>query len=256
MICKISHRILPLLAGILLAASPSLSAQSEAPAEEPVLLYNISYSLQFPAGELSERFGRNSTIGMEVEFITPSNWIIGGGGYFMFGNFVNENVLANLYNADTILYAEQGEPAFLALRERGFYAGLHTGKLVQLPVRKARAGIRFTLGGGLLQHKIRLQEDPQAFVPQIAGDYKKGYDRLTNGFALNQQIGFQFLSRNERINFYLAFEATQGFTRNRRDWNIDTQMTDTANRLDLLFGIRLNWSLPFYKFGTGESRNY
>ena len=233
----------------------TLNAQSEREYDAK-LLFNISYGYQFPAGDIADRFGTNSNVGIQVELLNEQNWIFGVEGYYMFGTDVKENVLQNIINADTIIYGEQGEPALLSLKERGFYLGLHAGKLITFPTAKGRSGIRATLGGGLLQHKIRIQEDPQAFVAQIDGDLKKGYDRLTNGFALNQTLGYQYLSRNQRINFYIAFEATQGFTQNRRDWNIDTMTADTESKLDLLFGIRLNWILPFYDLGEGTSVQY
>ena len=48
------------------------------------------------------------------------------------------------------------------------------------------------------------------------------------------------------INFTLGVEAIQGFTQNRRSFNFDTQMQDTAMRLDALLGAKLTWTLPFY----------
>ncbi|MBR9922664.1 MAG: hypothetical protein GYB31_17675 [Bacteroidetes bacterium] len=244
--------LLPLL-GFLF--SLSLNGQSDIK-EEPVITYNISYGPQLPAGDLANRFGWNSSIGMDVEYISSSNWIFGVGGYFMFGNNVKENTIEFLYSPDTLLYAETGEPAFIGLRERGFYAGAHIGKLIPIQSKRARTGLRLILGSGLLQHKIRVQEDATVFVGQIAGDYKKGYDRLTNGLAFNQQIGWQYMSRNNRINFFIALEATEAFTQNRRSWNIDQMAVDTESRLDMLFGLRINWILPVFEPGTGDSDYY
>ncbi|MEO1715307.1 MAG: hypothetical protein AAFU60_18420, partial [Bacteroidota bacterium] len=49
-----------------------------------------------------------------------------------------------------------------------------------------------------------------------------------------------------RVNFYAGFEIMEGFTVNRRSFNFDTQMADTTPRLDILYGFRLGWTLPFY----------
>jgi hypothetical protein len=99
---------------------------------------------------------------------------------------------------------------------------------------------------GLFQHKIRIQDDPQVVVSSLAGDYKKGYDRLTNGLAITEFIGYQHFAKNRLINFYAGIELTQGFTQNRRDYNFDTFERDDAKRFDGLVGFKLGWVLPFY----------
>ena len=96
---------------------------------------------------------------------------------------------------------------------------------------------------GVLQHKIRI-EDRTGGLPQLVGDYKKGYDRMTNGLALTEFIGYQHFSNDGRINFYVGFEFTQGFTKNRRSWDFLTQQRMDNNRLDLLNGLRIGWTLP------------
>jgi hypothetical protein len=142
----------------------------------------------------------------------------------------------------------------VVLRQRGFYVGAKFGKLFPLSESNPRSGIRVTLGAGLLEHKIRVQDDSRQ-VNQVAGEYRKGYDRLTNGLALNQFVGYQLLGKNRLINFYAGLEFTQGFTQNRRDWNFDTMEQESGERLDLLFGIRLGWVLPFY-FGGNVADSY
>ena len=211
-----------------------------------VLLFNLSYGGQVPGGDLADRFGINGYLGAGLDYLLANNWAFGFEGHILFGSEVKNDVLSILRNPEGGIYADNGTLAEVTLRERGFYLGAHLGKLIPVSAANRRSGIRINLGAGLLQHKVRVQEDPQAFVPQIAGDNKKGYDRLTNGLALNQFIGYQYLSKNRRINFFVGFDLTQAFTQNRRSWNFDTLGVDTAKRLDLLFGFRAGWSLPFY----------
>lgn len=224
-----------------------LPAQESAANEGPGLLFGISYAYQVPGGDLADRFGSNFNLGGGLDFITnESNWILGLHGQFLFGSEVKNDVLAALRTPEGFIYGNNKSVADIQLRERGFYAGLRAGKLISLSADNPRAGLRLTLSGGLLQHKIRIQEDPVSRVPQVEGDYKKGYDRLTNGFALQQFIGYQLLGREGRINFYGGLEFTQAFTENRRAVNFDTSQAETGERLDLLFGIRVGWVLPFY----------
>lgn len=214
-------------------------SQSEFPS---AWLFSINYAVQFPGGNLSERFGTNTNIGMTTEYLTKkSSIILGIEGNYLFGGNVKEQVLSNLlYN--NIIYGRDKAVASIGLKERGFYAGLFVGKLFSFS-KNQRSGLRCTFGSGLLQHQIRLQDNNET-VPQITGDYKKGYDRLTNGLALNQFIGYQLISKSRRVNFYIGLEFTEGFTQSRRDYNFDTMQADSAKRIDLLYGIRAGWTLP------------
>src|SRR5690606_10623621 len=124
---------------------------------------------------------------------------------------VKEDVLAGIRGPDGLLISNDRSVADIQLRERGFYVGGHLGKLFRLSDFNPKTGIRLTVGAGVLQHQIRLQEEVNVSVSAISGDYKKGYDRLSNGLALNQFIGYQHFSLNRRINFYAGFEFTQAF---------------------------------------------
>ena len=220
------------------------------------LIPKISFAAQLPGGHLEERFGQSLSFGLGLEYITnKNNWIIGLDFNYLFGTDVKEDVLANLRTPDGNIIGNDRSFADVVLRERGFYTGLSLGKLFLLSQKEKRSGIRFSLGAGLLQHKIRVQNDPTKGVPQLEGDYQKGYDRLTNGLALNQYIGYQMLSNDGRINFTAGFEFTQGFTKNRRNFNFDTQMFDDTDRKDYLYAFRVTWMIPFY-FGKGTEDIY
>lgn len=216
------------------------------------LLINLSYAFQIPGEDLSSRFGSNFNLGLNTEYITnKSNFIFGLEGQFIFGNNVKTDVLANLRTPQGDIIADDKTIANILLRQRGFYVGGLIGKIFSLSPSNPRSGIRLSLGVGLLQHKIRIQDDPTRDVSPVAGDYKKGYDRLSNGFALTQFIGYQLLSTNRRMNFYIGFELTEGFTQSRRDFNIDTRDVETERRFDVLYGFRAAWVVPFY-FGSGS----
>lgn len=220
------------------------------------LLVNMSFGGQTPAGDLASRFGLNLNVGGGVDFLTRErNFIFGIEGSYIFGTDVRQDVIASLKTADGFIIANDRAYADIQLRQRGFYVGAIVGKLFSLSATNPRSGIRATFGLGLLQHKIRIQDDPFRGVPQLDEAYKKGYDRLSNGLTLSQFIGYQLLSADKRQNFYAGFDFVQGFTKNRRDFNFDTRTQDTEQRIDLLFGFRVGWVLPFY-LGKGSDEIY
>jgi len=231
---------------MLLALAATAAAQTEKGNEGHILLAHFKFAVQVPGGDLSERFGANQNISAALEWMHKSNWVLGLESSLLFGTDVKEDPLAGLRDENGLLFGDFGEPASVQLRQRGLHLGAYLGRLFPLSAANRRAGIRITLGAGILQHRIRIQEDPQVFVSLLTDDYKKGYDRLTQGLALKQFVGYQYLSKNRRINFFAGLEFEQAFTTSRRDFDFDTMQKDERSRTDLLFGLRIGWTLPFY----------
>jgi len=260
---RLFFAVLPalLMAGPALAQNPTQRPGPRA-LQTPIntdkaLLLHISYAFQTPGGDLKDRFGTNFDVGGGLEWMTAKgNWIFGLDGGYLFGSTVKTDVLAGLRTPEGFIIGNDRAYADIQLRERGFHSSLLVGKLFSLSEVNKRSGIRATLGGGFIQHRIRIQDDPSRSVPQLSKEYKKGYDRLTNGFLLTQFIGYQYLGTDRRANFFAGIECSQGFTQNRRDFNFDTRSSDDAKRLDLLFGIRVGWTLPFYLNSNPSSIYY
>ena len=102
------------------------------------------------------------------------------------------------------------------------------------------------IGAGYMQHKINIYDVGKS-LPQLKGDLKKGYDRLTGGFACTQFLGYLYLSENRMANFYAGFEFNEGFTKGLRGLQYDTMASDAAKRTDVQIGFRVGWILPLYK---------
>ncbi len=214
--------------------------------EGSVLLMNFSYGGQFPGADLGDRFGKNFLAGIGADYYTKNNWIIGLQGDFLFGKIVKTDVLANLKGETGFVYADDCGIADIKLRERGLHLSAHFGRVFAFSEANKRSGLRVTIGGGFLQHKIRIQDEPQVYVSSVSKSYRKGYDRLTNGFALSEFVGYQFIANNRLVNFSIGAEFIQGFTQGRRSFNFDTRSSGLDKRLDLLYGFRLTWTLPLF----------
>lgn len=211
-----------------------------------VVLLDFQFGPSWPSGDLADRFGNNSTIGLGGDFLTKSNWILGLNSNFHFGTNVKTDVLAHLRDSEGLIYSDDSGITDVKLRQRGLFIGGHIGRLFAISQTHKRSGIRLTVGGGFFQHKIRIQDEPNVYVSMLSKEYKKGYDRYTNGFALTEFIGYQFLSQSRMVNFMLGLELTQGFTQNRRSFNFDTREQETAKRLDLLTTLKFGWIIPMY----------
>lgn len=207
------------------------------------ILVNIHYGGEFPTGILAERFGAGFSIGLSPVYMSGNQWLFGVDAKVLFGGEVKEDVLTNLRTSTGEIIGQDKGFALVSLNQRGYFIGGTIGKIIPLTDDR-RSGIRVTGSVGVLRHKIRI--DDGGNLPQLANEYRLGYDRLTYGLGFTEFVGYQYLSRNRLVNFYVGAEFTQGFTQNRRTVNYDTGLAETAPRFDNLIGFKFGWILPLY----------
>ena len=212
----------------------------------PALMLEFNYGFFLPAGDLANRFGGCSAIGPTMKYKTKNNIVIGVEGSFLFGNNVKENeILKNITTQSGNVIGIEGLFEDYTFSERGFYTRGEIGKIISFKKPNANSGIYVALGAGFLQHKIRFDVD-KGLVPQLNDDYQKGYDRLTNGIAISQFVGYRYFTEYKFLNFFAGIEFIQAFTKNRRSWNFDTFSHETNLRKDLLYGIKAGLVVPIY----------
>lgn len=211
--------------------------------DKPKIWLEITYGAHLPAGILAQRFGFTTSVGGDVVRRVPSRWFYGVSGYYFFGYDLREDPLANYRTAQGSILDQDREIGIMSADERGFYVGGIVGKIIPFIPSLPNAGIRVSLSGGYLQHFIRLKDD-NARIPLLQGDYAKGFDRLTDGVALTEFVGFHYASPRGFFSAYIGTEFTQGFTHSVRAYQYDLGPTrDETTRLDLLNGLRIGWTL-------------
>lgn len=212
-----------------------------------ILQFDLNYSFHVPGGDMADRFGVSSTVGVSLTYKHKSNWLIGADFNYIFGGIIKDSsqVLSALMTETGYIINRYGEYGSVLLSERGFYLGAKVGRVIPLFGQNKNSGLVINAGAGLLQHHIRI-ENKDNNTPPVLGDYKKGYDRLTNGLAMREFVGYQYLDNNNKINFYFGFEFYQAWTMCRRDYNFDIMGPDNTKRNDYLMGIKVGWILPLY----------
>lgn len=223
-----------------------------------VNLVLISAVGQLPAADFAKRFGLGSNLRLEFHRLLPNNLMWGVSAGALVGNQVREtDIASNLTTAQGEIIDENGNFAVLELQERGITAMAHIAKIYVLKgiSPNQNSGLVVQGGIGFVQHKINIYSSG-GYVPQLSGAYKKGYDRLTNGVALQQSIGYQNLSNNRRKNFYAGIDLIESLTKNRRSYNFNTQTADNKLRLDIMIGLKIGFILPLYKKFADEYISY
>ena len=207
---------------------------------------SINAGAQLPAGNIQKYFGPNFSLGLDVLYKTKKNILFGAYGHFIFGGSVKyDSLLRGIATQEGFILNQNGQYGTVRLYERGMNLGLRTGMIFPILGSNPNSGIMITAGIGLLQYKIRI-ETLLDDIPQLSTAYKKGYDRLTNGLNLNEFIGYFNLDNRKRLNYYFGFELNQAFTKNRRDYNFDTESKDDRLHYDFLNGFRIGFIIPFY----------
>lgn len=220
-----------------------------------VLSADITYAVHQPRGDLAARFGSSLEIGLGADFITKkSRFIFGLSGTVMFGNTVKDDVLSIITNEDGNIIGTDQIVGIVSLKQRGFYVGGRVGKIFKV-ASNSLSGIRFTVGAGLLQHKIRVQDDLES-VNIVAGQNVKGFDRLTNGLAFHQFLGYQHFGKSGLFNVFGGVEAYEGFTMSRRSFDNTLMRRDDQDRLDILLGLKVGFSIKFNLNETGDEIYY
>jgi hypothetical protein len=189
---------------IMLVFTGMLSAQRDITKDAlGTSMIDFHYIFQVPSQDMAERFGVNSALGAGYAFKTKSNWIVGIEMNYMFSQ--------NVKNSDSLLYdlevhpgefiiSNNGGSAEIRLHERGVNGFVKFGKVFPVLSPNPNSGFFATVGIGYMGYKIRIDNvASQALIfangPEGYNDYIKGYDRLTGGFAISENIGYLFFEQ-------------------------------------------------------------
>jgi hypothetical protein len=210
---------------------------------------DVHYGLHIPGGDLEERFGLSSGAGASVFFKTKKNILFGIDLNYEFGDDVKieDSLFANLYTDEGFIIDGDGLYAEVFTYERAWMGMGKIGMVFPWFGPNDNCGPFLMLGGGYMMHKVRIYNQDMT-APQIKDEYKKGYDRLTGGFALSQQLGYFFIGNKKSYSFTASFEIIEAFTKPLRDYQFDLMGPEPQDtRLDLLYGIRVSWMIPLFR---------
>ncbi len=229
--------------------------------EEATRIWNIEFKLAYdvPFADMAVRFGNSFRIGAGIKLKTKSNWTFGAENMFIVGGAVKEpGLMQNLLTNNQGIINLFGEELTPGIFQRGYIIGVQAGKVLPYLNMNPNSGLTAQTGIGFMQYKINLFDEDNNLSPLLTDpntglDYKKGYDRLTNGIYLKQFLGYTHYSANKRINFVTGFDFIYAFNQGRRDYLFDVQKPGNEKRTDILIGYNFTWVIPIYKKNTEET---
>jgi hypothetical protein len=224
-------------------------------------MFQATYSFQLPGADTKTTYGFSNTIGGSFIYKTDQNWLWTLNGNFIFGNQLNLDRIGIFGEGITTVDGEviSGDGIFssFATYERGAHFQVEIGKLFPYKP-NPNSGFFIQAGLGYLFNRIRI-EDQFDITPQIANDYKYGYDQMRGGFASHAEAGYLFMSDTRIFNWSVSLEVTYARTKHLRDYDFrvfydesgtprPVGPTDPNKRYnDLYYGIRVSWIIPTYQ---------
>lgn len=209
----------------------------------------VAYGANWTGGDLKERYGYTSHISLMAGYKTKRNWVYSIDANYHFCDRVNfGDPYAALRDSKGNLTDQNGDIAIVLISHRGVNVNASIGRVIPVLSPNRNSGLFLQFGSGFYGHKMR-SESVDHFVPSVENEYKKGYDRLTQGINTSEFIGYAFMANRGIINFYGGLYFMQGFTRNQRNIFFDQPNTPVSKdlRMDLQYGIKLGWFIPIYK---------
>lgn len=238
-----------LLILILLQVFTSYSQRNVKDSSISTPLIGVHYGGNWTGGDLADRYGYFNHIGINAGYKFKSNWYLGLDANFMFSNQTRmTGLFDHLVDDKGNITDINGDIAKVLVYPRGMNVNATVGRLIPVYSPNKNSGLMFQTGLGFLAHHLRIETNEQV-IPQLELTYKKGYDRLSMGVNFHQFIGYSFLSNGGFYNFYGGFYIQEGLTKNKRTIFFDQPdvPVSTKTMLDLQYGFRLGWYIPFYK---------
>ncbi|MFN3952659.1 MAG: hypothetical protein ACK4KT_09685 [Thermaurantimonas sp.] len=218
---------------------------------------NLGFSI--PSDELSERFGHSYRAGTGCFFRTFSGWTFGVEGDFWFGERVltRDKILKSVSNEQGVLLDHLGLEANLMTFQRGWIGSAFLGKLLPILNHNPNSGVLITLGGGYIQHRIRLESGhQQSIIYQIENEYQRGYDRLNIGWQGRIYVGYLHAGNFQTYNFMVGIEHLLGRTISVRGFDYAAGQADENTLVNGLTTLKISWFFSMYKERITRDKKY
>lgn len=232
---------------LLVSLSPARGQESIQDSSIALGLLQISYRGLMPGGDMADRFGYSSALGVDLAWKFENQFYAGIGGHAWFSEAIQDTQLLRNLSTGGFLIGDNGQLTDVRILGSGFVIPIKGGRQFTLPIMpNPNTGFYLEVGGQFLYHHIKMNPQSET-VSAIDKEYAKGYDRLVYGFGLVEGFGFRYLGSKGYLNFSIGLELSQNFTRGRRSLHFDTGQVGTEKRLDLLGGLHFSWIFPLYE---------
>lgn len=207
-------------------------------------LLQVSYRGLLTGGDMADRFGFNSQLGLDFSWKLANQFYGTIGAQALVSDDIRDTALLQNILTGGLLVTDNGLLSDVRLIQAGFVIPVSVGRLFTLPIfPNPNTGIFVEVGGQYMQHWINITPTDE-LVAAVSGEYAKGYDRMTGGFGIREAIGFRYIGNSGYVNFSIGLEFSQNFTNGLRSIQYDTGQPGIQGRRDYLSGFYVSWIYP------------
>ncbi len=226
--------------------------------EKSWILMHVAATYSVNAGDWADRYPAYTALPLRLEYYHKNKYTLGADFSFYLGSQVNSaGMFPGMTDEDGALRDNNGYPAVVRYYMRGWSSRAYALRIIPLNRNtKKEARWSMQLGGGLgyTRHYTKFNFDLD-MVPQLEDEYLGGYDRLTAGTQLFEQIRFQYLD-NSSVSLSAGFEFLQGFTKHQRAYDFTTRSPQNQGYFDLGIGAFIGVIIPIKLGQTSASEEY
>ncbi|MEL6594166.1 MAG: hypothetical protein AAFQ87_08460 [Bacteroidota bacterium] len=207
-------------------------------------LLQVSYRGLLTGGDMAERYGFNSQLGLDFSWKLANQFYGSIGAHALVSDDIRDSVLLTNITTGGLLVTNNGLLSEIRTVQAGFVIPISVGRLFTLPIfPNPNSGIFVEVGGQYIQHWVNITPVDEE-VAAVSGEYAKGYDRMTGGFGIKEAVGFRWIGNQGYVNFTVGLEFSQNFTNGLRTIQFDTGLPGQQGRRDYLSGFYVGWIFP------------
>lgn len=213
----------------------------------PQHLFCVSYKGAVGNQQISSKTSYINGIGGGYQFY-KNRFSYGVDYHFLFGYYSGIDLFSAIRTGEGKIISDQGSLIDLQVLFRGNSAYFSIGSFVPL---SRISQLQFNMGIGILEHHLSIKtlDGTSAY---LAKNNLKGYDQLSMGLALRQEIRINHFGPKKRVNCYFQLFFEEGFLQNTRTFNYFNNTIDTKNHFNFIAGAQLGWMIPLFNTNLEE----
>lgn len=234
---------------ILLTSFKSFSNDSESDSTKAKFEFQIPYSFNTPYGDLSERFGVHSELGLNLNIEKGKFHLVNSFNYIFGGNVKDSTIFSQLANSQATLISSENIYGEVFVYQRGY--NVFSGLAYEV-WKNNYLSLRVQAQIGYLNYRTRI-EVTNNDVPQLSRDYVRGYDDMMHGLAFREFVGIYYSGDRSLSNFFIGAHFTHSNTNSVRNYSYRTFGPYSLQSKDYYLGLQAGWIL---KVGNRTTNRY
>ena len=208
---------------------------------------------QVTGAQLASRYGTFLDLNLGFKFKNTKGWTFGLNFDYLFESRIKDStIFSQLENEFGQITGTSGVPVPVRFSGIGAKLDLEIGKIIPITTRNKNGGLWITGRIGYLQHKIRMFGELDN-LPQLSGEYRKGYDRLSHALNYSAFIGYLYLpplirskiseipTYDNIFGLYAGIEISSGWAYSLRSYNFSSMSATSHPQLGRMLGFKIGW---------------